>query len=98
MILIAVILLMILLNIVWQVHIFIVLAKTSEKVVVENQEEEKITTISVRVAPVKEEHYQKSIINKFEVNNWRKMHGLIKKSKKKWQKKGKLYGAKSDRR
>lgn len=41
---------------------------------------------------------QKQIkINKFEVNNWRKMHGLIKKSKKTW-KKGKRYGIASDRR
>lgn len=26
--------------------------------------------------------------NKFEVNNWRKMHGLVKKSKKTWKRKG----------
>lgn len=95
--LIGIVVLVILVNVVWQVHMFNEVKKTSRKVIPKNQEEENIKTLSIHAVPIKEKTYQQSI-NRFEVNNWRKMHGLIKKSKKTWQKKGGLYGTKSDRR
>ena len=91
-------------NIVWQIHMFMALADdeikdvykfNKEKVAVPKQKDILSGTTEQIYRVHKKEKVQTR--NKFEVNNWRKMHGLIKKSRKTW-KKGKRYGITPDRR
>ena len=90
-----IVVLLIVMNVVWQVHMFITLAKTYA----ERQEEDEKQIETEKIESI----WEQVKVNidkpksKFEVNNWRKMHGLIKKSKKTW-KKGKRYGVTSSRR
>lgn len=93
MIVICIVILIVFINIVWQIHMFMALADDGIKDV-DKFQEEKVTVpkqrdiISGTTERIYRVHKKEKVQtrNKFEVNNWRKMHGLVKKSKKTWKK------------
>lgn len=89
---ICIVILIFFVNIVWQIYMFVAFADDEMKDE-DKLQKEKITASNQKKLLLRttEPIYKKEKVkmrNKFEVNNWRKMHGLVKKSKKTWKRKG----------